>query len=202
MFIGIAGTIGAGKTAFVQELSDQLGYTPVFEPVEDNRFFEDFYADKARWGLHSQLTFLVHKILKQREIAELLKTTNCIQDRMIYEDFMFAKMLHDAGFMEEREHELYHKVKELCEADLFFPDLIIYLNVSVDTAIERITSRARGGETPDRAYMNALDTEYSALIHEFRNNNQQILELDWNEQRPLDRLLSRQTLFTIQDRLI
>ena len=203
MYIGIAGTIGAGKTEFTKALATKLNFEPVFEPVDENLFLKDFYHDKARWGLHSQLTFLVHKILKQRDLKELLKHTNCIQDRLIFEDFMFARMLHEAGFMDKRSHDLYHKVVALCAEDVYYPDLVIFLDVSPETALTRIAARARGGENLiDAGYLQTLGREYRALVDGLERDGRPVLRLDWNKHRSLDRLLSRQTLFTIQERLL
>ena len=50
MFIGISGIIGAGKSTLAQNLAKHLGYEAFNEPVKENPYLEDFYADMNRWG--------------------------------------------------------------------------------------------------------------------------------------------------------
>ena len=45
MFIGIAGIIGAGKSTLCQQLAEHLGFEAFREPVDDNPYLNDFYAD-------------------------------------------------------------------------------------------------------------------------------------------------------------
>ena len=49
MHIAIAGNIGSGKTTLTKLLAHRYGWTPRFEPVDNNPYLADFYADN--WGL-------------------------------------------------------------------------------------------------------------------------------------------------------
>ena len=49
LFIAMAGNIGAGKTTAAKLVSDHFGYELFDEPVIDNRFLKDYYADLHRW---------------------------------------------------------------------------------------------------------------------------------------------------------
>ena len=51
MHIAIAGNIGCGKTTLTKMLAKRYGWTPQFEPVDNNPYLEDYYADMARWFL-------------------------------------------------------------------------------------------------------------------------------------------------------
>ena len=44
-FIAVAGNIGVGKSTLVKLLSENLNWTPFYEPVTENPYLEDFYAD-------------------------------------------------------------------------------------------------------------------------------------------------------------
>ncbi|MFT6157613.1 MAG: deoxyadenosine kinase, partial [Myxococcota bacterium] len=47
LFIGIAGMIGAGKSTLATALAEHLSIDVYYEPVEDNEYLADFYADTA-----------------------------------------------------------------------------------------------------------------------------------------------------------
>ncbi|MGN0216133.1 MAG: deoxynucleoside kinase, partial [Prevotella sp.] len=48
MHIAIAGNIGSGKTTLTKMLSSRFGWTPHFEPVDNNPYLEDYYKDMNR----------------------------------------------------------------------------------------------------------------------------------------------------------
>ena len=92
-FIVVAGNIGAGKSTLVQLLSDRLGFTPFFEPVNDNPYLSDFYKDMQRWSFHSQLYFLTRRLRIHKQL--LAAEGSVVQDRSVYEDAeIFARNLY------------------------------------------------------------------------------------------------------------
>ena len=58
MHIAIAGNIGSGKTTLTKLLAHRYGWTPRFEPVDNNPYLADFYADMPRWSFNLQVYFL------------------------------------------------------------------------------------------------------------------------------------------------
>lgn len=90
-FVVVAGNIGAGKSTLVDLLSSKLGFTPFFEPVSDNPYLADFYADMGKWAFHSQLYYLTRRLLIHKELLEA--SGSVIQDRCVYEDAeIFARI--------------------------------------------------------------------------------------------------------------
>ncbi len=142
----MAGNIGCGKTTAAKLLSHHFGFELFDEPVIDNRFLRDYYADMKRWSLTLQLEFLIRRV----EHHELIKTVpkSCIQDRSLYEDpEVFAKYLHGLGNMTNDELKLYLEYFERLNKDLIRPDLIIYLQVDdVSILLDRIRTRGRKEE--------------------------------------------------------
>ena len=69
MFIGIAGIIGAGKSTLAQSLADHLGYATYNEPVDDNPYLDDFYADMNRWGAMMQIHLLFRRFEQHQQIV-------------------------------------------------------------------------------------------------------------------------------------
>ena len=105
VYISIAGLIGAGKTTLAAALGKTLGLPVHYEPVSDNVYLEDFYKDMSRYGFPLQIYLLNKRFRQQQQIV--WEGRGGVQDRTIYEDAIFAKMLRDDGLMEEREYQTY-----------------------------------------------------------------------------------------------
>ena len=54
-FVAVAGNIGVGKSTLVDLLAVRLGWEPFFEPVAENPYLADFYANMDAWSFHSQI---------------------------------------------------------------------------------------------------------------------------------------------------
>src|SRR5579862_7390724 len=70
LFVALAGNIGAGKTTAAKMLSQTFGFELFDEPVIDNRFLREYYADMRRWSFTLQLEFLIRRV----EHHELIRT--------------------------------------------------------------------------------------------------------------------------------
>ena len=145
MFIGIAGIIGAGKTTLCQRLADHLGYEAFNEPVEDNPYLADFYADMGRWGGMMQIHLLFRRFEQHQRIV-WNKEKGAVQDRTIYEDTIFARLLHEAGFIDKRDYETYVGHFNVMKRFLVYPDVLIYLRVEPEVSMERVRERGRDEE--------------------------------------------------------
>ena len=164
LFIAMAGNIGVGKTTAAKQISQCFGLELFDEPVVDNRFLRDYYADMRRWSFTLQLEFLIRRV----EHHELIKTVpkSCIQDRTLYEDpEIFAKYLHGLGFMDNRELDLYFEYFNRLNEELLHPDLILMLEVDhVQTLLQRIRLRGRKEESGiDEAFLAGLNAYYSTF---------------------------------------
>ena len=70
-----------------------------------------------------------------------------VQDRSIYEDSIFAKILMESGLMEQRDYRTYMDLFSNMSNFMRKPNLIVHLDVSPEESMERIKMRARGCET-------------------------------------------------------
>jgi len=166
--IGIAGNIGVGKTTLTRNLAERMGWKPYYESVIDNPYLDDFYGDMRRWSFNLQIYFLAHRFNAQKEIIE--SAFPAVQDRTIYEDVeIFARSLHEQGYMNERDHQTYRELFKDMVNYLPKPDLIIYLRASVSTLLSRIKQRGRDFErtiSPD--YIEYLNNAYERWMKEAR----------------------------------
>ncbi len=166
-YIAIAGNIGVGKSTLVQKISKRLGWEPYYEPVAENPYLEDFYSNMGSWSFHSQVFFLTHRLRSHKEL--LANPSSVVQDRSVYEDAeIFAKNLHNRGFISDRDYNTYQGLFDLFVESLKPPDLVVYLQASVPTLKERIAHRGRDIESniPEE-YLSQLDDLYNSWINNF-----------------------------------
>lgn len=160
MHIAIAGNIGSGKTTLTKLLAARYGWTPRFEPVDNNPYLEDFYHDMNRWSFNLQVYFLNKRF---KEVVEISKSTDTIiQDRTIYEDAcIFAPNLHDQGYMSDRDFKNYTDLFNLMMSLVKKPQLMIYIRSSIPTLVKHIEKRGRDYEKSIRIdYLTGLQKRY------------------------------------------
>jgi deoxyadenosine/deoxycytidine kinase len=166
-FIAIAGNIGVGKSTLVKLLSENLGWTPFFEPVTENPYLADFYEDMQAWGFHSQIYFLMRRLRIHRKLMDMKGSV--IQDRSVYEDAeIFAHNLFLQKAINQRDYATYQELYQVLVEFLPPPDLVIYLRASVSTLISRISKRNRDYErTISSDYLADLNQLYEDWVAHF-----------------------------------
>ena len=170
MHIAVAGNIGSGKTTLTRMLSQRYGWTPRYEPVDNNPYLDDFYADMPRWSFNLQIYFLNKRF---QEVVEISKSTDTIiQDRTIFEDArIFAPNLHGMGMMSDRDFDNYNDLFELMISLVKLPDLMIYIRSTVPNLISQIQKRAREYERSIRIdYLAGLNERYENWIKTYEGN--------------------------------
>ncbi len=170
MHIAIAGNIGSGKTTLTKMLAKRYGWTPRFEPVDNNPYLEDFYGDMKRWSFNLQIYFLNKRF---REVVEISKSDETIiQDRTIFEDArIFAPNLHGQGYMSDRDFDNYTDLFDLMMSLVKLPDLMIYIRSSIPNLISQIEKRGREYEQSIRIdYLTGLNNRYEEWIKNYKGN--------------------------------
>lgn len=166
-FVAIAGNIGVGKSTLVDLLCRHMDWEPFYEPVTENPYLADFYADMDRWSFHSQVFFLTHRLRAHYKLSQ--HPNSVVQDRSLYEDAeIFARNLFVQGHIKQRDYQTYRELYETMMRFLPPPDLVIYLRASVSTLLNRIASRGRDYErtiAPD--YLQSLNNLYEEWIDNF-----------------------------------
>jgi deoxyadenosine/deoxycytidine kinase len=158
-FLLVAGNIGVGKTSLTDRLAARLGWEAAYESVADNPYLADFYGDMRSWAFHLQVFFLGHRAEQHRRLA--LSPVSAICDRSIYEDaHIFARALYQMGNMTERDYLAYRRLYDMVVGQLPVPDLLLYLEGSVETLLARIRGRSREIES-------GIEVDYLGLLNSF-----------------------------------
>jgi deoxyadenosine/deoxycytidine kinase len=168
MHIAIAGNIGSGKTTLTTMLAKRYGWSPQYEPVDNNPYLEDYYHDMKRWSFNLQIYFLNKRFKDVVEISRSDKTI--VQDRTIFEDAcIFAPNLHDMGLMSDRDFDNYTDLFNLMISLVKLPDLMIYIRSSVPRLIGNIQKRGRSYEQTIRIdYLKGLNDRYEEWIRNYK----------------------------------
>ena len=157
--IVIDAVVGAGKTSYMEMLSEEMKIPCFQEPVQENPLLDKFYYDRKRYAFPLQIYFLNRRFEMLKQASEAGEPS--LMDRSIYGDMIFAKMLYEEGDMEKDEFILYRDLLTNMLDHVEAPKLMIYLKIDTDSAIERIKKRGRDYEQiVERDYWENLNKEY------------------------------------------
>ena len=163
-------------------VATRLNARVVVEEPSANPFLDDFYADRPRWALHTQLAFLLarHQALAPIAAAEEERNRTLLTDFFVAKDQIFAR-----ATLDERELALYEEIASGLRMPGPTPDLIIYLQASTDLLVHHLTSGRRAGDREiPRDYLEALNDAYNHFFFHF--TEAPLLVINVNEVDPVE----------------
>jgi len=163
-YIAIEGPIGAGKTTLARAIGARFGARLMLEEPQANPFLARFYRDSARYALPTQLFFLFQRVEQVRALKQPdLFGKPTVADFTLAKDPLFARLtLNDA------EYQLYARIYDHVKPQAPIPDLVIYLQASVETLIERVKRRGHAFEGPiSEDYLRRLSEAYSRYFYNY-----------------------------------
>ncbi|HNR00232.1 MAG TPA: deoxynucleoside kinase, partial [Trueperaceae bacterium] len=105
----------------------------------------------------------------EQHLREVNPGRRVIQDRTVYEDAaIFARLLHDDGVMDDRDHASYRTLYHAVLAALRPPDLLIYLRAGLGTLKRHIAQRGRAYEANiEDGYLLRLGDLYERWVEDY-----------------------------------
>ena len=163
-YIVIEGPIGSGKSTLAKILADRFSVHFLSEKSEKNPFLPKFYEDMKRYALSTQLFFLFQRADQIAKISQKdMFKESIIADFFLEKDPIFAKINLD-----EEEFKLYHQIFSHLQLKAPKPDLIIYIQTSVETLEKRIKERNIDFEIDiSTGYLEAIAESYSQFFHSY-----------------------------------
>jgi deoxyadenosine/deoxycytidine kinase len=173
--VAIDGPIGVGKTSLVELLARRFRGTKILEDV-DNPFLGDFYKKKKGAAFQTQLFFLLSRYQQQQEIAQIDLFTN-----LVVADYHFPKdKIFACINLDDSELLIYDRLYTLLSESVRKPDLVIFLQGSIETCLKRIKKKTRTLEkavTPE--YLAQLIEAYNYYFYHY--DETPLLVVDTNE---------------------
>ena len=163
-YVVVEGPIGVGKTSLARRLAEHANASPMLEKPEENPFLARFYEDPVRHALPTQLFFLFQRINEVSELTQMdLFRGSTVADYLFDKDMLFARLN-----LRDDEFALYQNIYNNLAPQAPAPDLVIYLQASPETLVERVRRRAINYEQPiSDSYLARLAQGYSDFFYHY-----------------------------------
>jgi deoxyadenosine/deoxycytidine kinase len=184
--ISVDGIIGAGKTSLLDELSGLVDpereviirepvdkWTSLVDACDGMSLLEKFYTYPSVYAYMFQTVVL--QTLKQSVDDAIRDHPNCqvlICERSVAASrYVFCEMLCRNGHMTAFERQVYENAFDDYTCTRYYPDNILYLDVSPRICFERMNQRGRKGE--ERVTMSYLE-HCETLYHEWLTGTKKV----------------------------
>lgn len=171
-FITVEGPIGIGKTSLARAISERFQFALLKEIVDENPFLGKFYEDIEEWSFQTEMFFLCNRYKQLGDINEhyISKNQPVVADYHILKNLIFAQRT-----LNEQEYKKYLEIYQILTKDMPKPNVIIYLNASLDTLLKRIKLRGREIERNiSPLYLEQLSLDYEQAMLHFEQQHPEI----------------------------
>jgi deoxyguanosine kinase len=177
-FITVEGPIGIGKTSLSRAIAEHFQYKLLKEIVEENPFLGKFYSDIDEWSFQTEMFFLCNRYKQLEDIDQhyLKQNQAVVADYNIFKNLIFAERT-----LKPTQYEKYIQIYNILTADMPSPNMIIYLDASLETILRRIQLRGRDIEksiSPD--YLFQLKKDYQIFMEKFQHTHPEIPVITFN----------------------
>ncbi|PLT31955.1 deoxynucleoside kinase [Bacillus sp. V5-8f] len=171
-FITIEGPIGVGKTSLAKAISEHFHFTLLKEIVDENPFLGKFYENIDEWSFQTEMFFLCNRYKQLEDIETHILSNHkaVVADYHIFKNLIFAKRT-----LKDRQYDKYLEIFNILTNDMPKPNMVVYLNASLDTLLQRISKRGREFEKNiSPLYLEQLSIDYAAFMQTFEEQHPDI----------------------------
>lgn len=163
--IAVEGAIGAGKSTLLRW--GMRTQNLIYSPEVESPHLIAYYDNPARWGFTLQTDMLLRRIRQERQTRRVTHESPMWQERSVWGGYALARANWLVGTLSASEWELYKELQATILENHRTVDGILYLECSVDTALERIAHRAISREAEiDQDYMVAISESYESVLQD------------------------------------
>jgi len=158
-YIAIEGNIGSGKTSLSKKISADFNTKLMLERYIDNPFLVKFYENPRDFAFKLEMSFLADRYQQTNEDLSQLNffSKNIISDYDIHKSLIFSKINLNSD-----EFNLYRKLFYSLYKSIVKPDLIIFLNQTIENLKVNIKKRGRDYESSiSEEYLKSINKSYS-----------------------------------------
>lgn len=186
--ITIEGNIGVGKTTAARNLGEQLGGRLLLESFENNPFLELFYGDADRYAFQVELFFLAERYhqLSKNLLGDIFQEYTVA-------DYLFVKSsIFSSINLNGPENELFLNLFRIMDRFMPRPDILIYLHIPAEKALENIKKRGRAYEQAiPLAYLKRIEEGYFNYLKEENRFPIVVIDESENQARELSGTLQK-----------
>ena len=163
-YLVVEGPMGVGKTALARRLADSLDNRLLLERVADNPFLPRIYQHPGSTALAAQLHFLFEHVKQVRA----LRQADLFAPNQVADFLSQANKLYAEATLSPDELDLYYRIYNILADGIPVPDLVIYLQSSVDMMIRRIRAQGKDHEMKiDRDYLRRISEGYADFFYHY-----------------------------------
>ena len=179
MIVTVNGLLGVGKSTLTTNLCTLCDYTLMPEPVESNPFLNKYYEDPNRYAFDMQIFLLFERVKQSKEAYfRSLRGETIVIDSNIYSDMAFALVQRDDNYFIPEEFDLYKNLYDYMTVNIKYPDILFWLELKPEDAMERIKKRSRECESNiPIEYLNSLYNAHKKVLDELKGKCN-VVELD------------------------
>nr|WP_197970077.1 deoxynucleoside kinase [Mesobacillus harenae] len=146
-------------------IADHFNFTLLKEIVDENPFLGKFYEDIEEWSFQTEMFFLCNRYKQLGDINKhyISKSQPVVADYHILKNLVFAQRS-----LNPQEYQKYYDIYQILTTDMPKPNVVIYLNASLDTLLKRIKLRGREIEKNiSPLYLEQLSLDYDETMKSF-----------------------------------